>query len=94
LIEYLPRYTPEQARRHSAKPGITGWAQVNGRNAINWELKFSLDVWYVDHWSIWLDLRIIWMTILKVLRREGISMEGHVTSSKFIGTSNPDRIPH
>lgn len=72
LMQYLDRYTPEQARRHETKPGLTGWAQVNGRNAINWEEKFKLDVWYVDHCSVWLDLRIILLTLLKVVRREGI----------------------
>jgi len=73
LMQYLDRYTPEQARRHEVKPGITGWAQVNGRNAITWEQKFIHDVWYVDHQSLLLDLRILWMTAWKVLRREGIS---------------------
>ena len=73
LTQYLDRYTPEQMRRHEVKPGITGWAQVNGRNAISWEDKFKLDVWYVDHVSLWLDLKIIAMTVLKVLKREGIS---------------------
>lgn len=89
LVEYLARYTSEQARRHLVKPGITGWAQVNGRNAIDWESKFVLDVWYLDHWSIWLDLRILWMTVLKVLRREGISAEGHISSPEFLGSSDP-----
>ena len=85
LMEYLPLYTPEQARRHDVRPGITGWAQVNGRNAISWEEKFALDVWYVDNHTIWLDFRIIWMTVKKVLIREGISAEGEVTMSKFTG---------
>ncbi len=85
LMEYLPLYTPEQNRRHEVRPGITGWAQVNGRNAITWGEKFALDVWYVNHWSFGLDLRIIWMTVLRVLRREGISQEGHVTADKFRG---------
>ena len=83
LMEYLPLYTEEQARRHDVRPGITGWAQVNGRNAISWEEKFALDVSYVDNRTIWLDLKIIWMTIKKVLIREGISAEGEVTMSKF-----------
>jgi sugar transferase EpsL len=83
LMQYLDRYTPEQARRHEVKPGITGWAQVNGRNAITWEDKFKLDVWYVDNQSIWLDLKIIGMTILKVLKREGISQPGQATAEEF-----------
>ena len=86
LKQYLDRYTPEQARRHEVKPGLTGWAQVNGRNSINWEEKFKLDVWYVDHQSILLDLRIIWMTVLKVLKREGISHKGQATMQEFKGT--------
>lgn len=85
LKQYLDRYTPEQARRHEVKPGLTGWAQVNGRNSINWEEKFKLDVWYVDHQSILLDLRIIWMTVLKVLKREGISHKGQATMQEFKG---------
>ena len=85
LMEYLPLYTSEQARRHEVRPGITGWAQVNGRNAISWEEKFALDVWYVDNRTIWLDFKIIWMTVKKVLIREGISAEGEVTMSKFTG---------
>ncbi len=83
LTEYLQFYTLEQARRHDVKPGITGWAQVNGRNDVSWERKFSLDVWYVDHWSLWLDLRILVLTFWKVLTREGISQRGHVTAEKF-----------
>ena len=86
LMEYLPLYTPDQARRHEVKPGITGWAQVNGRNAISWEEKFKLDVWYVENQSYWLDLKILWMTLIKVLRREGISQEGQATMEKFKGT--------
>ncbi|HAA89964.1 MAG: Undecaprenyl-phosphate galactose phosphotransferase [Thermoanaerobacterales bacterium 50_218] len=85
LMEYLDRYTPEQARRHEVKPGITGWAQVNGRNAISWEEKFRLDVWYVDNWSLWLDVKIILLTIWKVLKREGISASGHATMPVFEG---------
>ena len=86
LIEYLPLYTPEQARRHEVRPGITGWAQVNGRNAIRWEEKFALDVWYVDHRSLWLDMRIVWMTVRKVLVRDGISAAGEATMTRFTGT--------
>ena len=86
LMEYLPLYTPEQARRHEVRPGITGWAQVNGRNAISWEEKFALDVWYVDHRSLWLDLRILWMTLRKVLVRDGISAAGEVTMPRFTGS--------
>ena len=87
LMEYLPRYTREQARRHEVKPGITGWAQVNGRNALNWEERFKLDVWYVDHRSFGLDMRILWLTARSVLRREGISAPGHETMPKFRGTA-------
>lgn len=86
LIEYLPLYTPEQARRHEVRPGITGWAQVNGRNAISWEKKFEYDVWYVDNWSFWLDIKILWMTLITVFRREGISAYGHSTMPPFKGT--------
>lgn len=86
LMEYLNRYTPEQGRRHEVKPGITGWAQVNGRNAITWEKKFNLDVWYVDHLTFWLDLKIIAMTIRKIINREGINQPGQATMEKFRGT--------
>jgi sugar transferase EpsL len=86
LVQYVDRYTPEQIRRHEVKPGLTGWAQVNGRNSINWEEKFKLDIWYVDHQSILLDLRIIWMTVLKVLKREGIIHKGQATMQEFKGT--------
>ncbi|QDY74805.1 sugar transferase [Geobacillus thermoleovorans] len=85
LMEYLELYTPEQARRHEVKPGITGWAQVNGRNAISWEEKFQLDVWYVDHQSFWLDVKILFLTVWKVLKSEGINHQGHVTMEKFTG---------
>jgi sugar transferase EpsL len=85
IRRYLSRYTPEQARRHNVLPGITGWAQVNGRNAISWEQRFALDVWYVDHHSILLDIRIILMTVLKVMKREGITGEGCATMSEFMG---------
>jgi lipopolysaccharide/colanic/teichoic acid biosynthesis glycosyltransferase len=86
LMEYLPLYSPEQARRHAVRPGITGWAQINGRNAISWENKFTLDVWYVDNRSIWLDFKIIWLTIKKVLARDGISAKGDATMPKFTGS--------
>lgn len=85
LIAYLDRYTPEQNRRHEVLPGITGWAQVNGRNALSWEEKFALDVWYVDHWSVGLDLEIIFKTIGKVLKRESINAPGEATSAEFMG---------
>jgi sugar transferase EpsL len=86
LMEYLDCYTPEQARRHEVLPGITGWAQVNGRNAISWEDRFKLDVWYVDNRSFLLDMKILWMTFFKVFKREGISQEGRVTVDKFRGS--------
>ena len=85
LMEYLPLYSPDQARRHEVRPGITGWAQVNGRNAISWADKFALDVWYVDHRSLWLDVRILWLTVRKVLVREGIRAPGDATMPKFEG---------
>lgn len=88
LMQYLPLYSPEQARRHEALPGITGWAQVNGRNALSWEDKFSLDVWYVDHRCFWLDLRILARTASRVLAREGVTREGHATTDYFQGTKN------
>jgi lipopolysaccharide/colanic/teichoic acid biosynthesis glycosyltransferase len=88
LMEYLPLYSPEQARRHEVRPGITGWAQVNGRNAISWDEKFALDVWYVDNQSLRLDLKIIWLTIRKVLKREGISAAGEATMPKFTGNGS------
>ena len=86
LMEYLDRYTPEQARRHEVKPGITGWAQINGRNAISWEQKFELDIWYVDHCSPWLDFKVLWLTFFKVVRREGIRAPGEATMPEFMGT--------
>ena len=86
LMEYLPLYSPQQARRHEVRPGITGWAQVNGRNALSWDDKFKLDVWYVDHRSLWLDVKILWLTVKKVLVREGISAAGEATMSKFTGS--------
>lgn len=85
LMEYLPLYSPEQARRHEVRPGITGWAQVNGRNAIGWDDKFKLDVWYVDHRSLWLDTKILWLTVKKVLVRDGISAAGEATMARFTG---------
>lgn len=87
LMQYLERYTPEQARRHDVLPGISGWAQINGRNALTWEEKFRLDVWYVDHWSFWLDLKILAQTFWKVLRRESISQSGHISAEEFMGSS-------
>lgn len=88
LIQYLERYSPQQARRHEVLPGITGWAQIHGRNALTWEEKFRLDVWYVDHWSIGLDLRILAATLIKTIKREGINQPGHVTAEEFMGTQS------
>lgn len=85
LMQYLDRYTPEQARRHDAKPGVTGWAQVNGRNATTWDERFAQDVWYVEHQSLALDLKILVQTVLKVVRRDGIAADGHVTMPEFTG---------
>lgn len=87
LMEYLPLYSPFHARRHEARPGITGWAQVNGRNTLSWKARFELDVWYVDNQSFWLDLRILWLTVRKVIQRDGISAEGEATMPKFKGDS-------
>ncbi|MGO8689423.1 MAG: sugar transferase [Thermoguttaceae bacterium] len=86
LMQYLDRYSPEQARRHDVPPGITGWAQINGRNAISWEEKFQLDLWYIDHWSLWLDIRILWLTIWRVMRRDGINSAEDVTMLEFMGS--------
>src|SRR5690606_34986076 len=86
LMQYLDRYTPEQARRHEVKPGITGWAQINGRNALTWEEKFKLDISYIDNCSLWLDLKIIVLTVWKVFRRENISQQGQATVTEFMGT--------
>lgn len=86
LPQYLPRYTAFQRRRHEVKPGITGWVQVNGRNSLTWEQKFDLDVWYVDHRSLWLDAKILWMTVLQLLRRDGINQAGHATMPEFMGS--------
>jgi sugar transferase EpsL len=85
LMQYLERYSDEQARRHDVLPGITGWAQINGRNALTWEEKFKLDVWYVDHWSFCLDIKILLISVLKVLRREGINQPGQATAEEFMG---------
>lgn len=85
LMEYLPLYSPAQARRHEVKPGITGWAQVNGRNAISWEQKFALDVWYVENRNLWLDLKILFMTVAKAVRREGITGDNSVSAERFTG---------
>jgi lipopolysaccharide/colanic/teichoic acid biosynthesis glycosyltransferase len=85
-MQYLERYSPEQMRRHDALPGLTGWAQVNGRNALTWEDKFRLDVWYVDNWSFWLDVKILALTFWKVFKREGISQPGHATMEEFKGS--------
>ncbi|MFN8517348.1 MAG: sugar transferase [Thermomicrobiales bacterium] len=88
LLHYLDRYTPEQARRHEVRPGLTGWAQVRGRNALTWEERFALDVWYVDHRTLALDLRILLLTVASVLRREGIAQPGHATMQEFMGTQS------
>nr|HMN62898.1 sugar transferase [Anaerolinea sp.] len=87
LVKYLPLYSPEQMRRHDALPGITGWAQINGRNALTWREKFDLDVWYVDHWSLWLDIKILLLTVWKVVRREGINEPGQATAREFDGSN-------
>ncbi len=89
LMEYLDRYTPEQARRHEVRPGVTGWAQVNGRNEVPWEERLAMDVWYVDNQSLVLDLKILWMTLSRVFKREGVSAAGHVTMPKFEGQAKP-----
>lgn len=88
LMEYLGRYSPEQMRRHDTYPGLTGWAQVNGRNAITWQDKFTLDVWYVDNWSFWLDIKIIFLTLSKVIKREGITQPGQATTEYFMGNKD------
>lgn len=87
MVEYLERYSPEQARRHDVMPGITGWAQINGRNTISWQQKFKLDVWYVDNWSLWLDLKILFLTVWKVVKKEGISQANHATVEDFTGNN-------
>ncbi len=91
LMQYLPLYSPEQARRHEVRPGLTGWAQVNGRNALSWDEKFAYDIWYVDNRSFLLDLRILWMTVKKVLFREGISADGEATMQAFTGQSDKEK---
>ena len=90
LVRYLERYTPEQARRHEVRPGLTGWAQVNGRNAISWEEKFKLDVWYVEHWTIWIDIKILALTLNQVLRQEGINANNQTTMEEFLGSNTQD----
>ena len=90
LVRYLPRYNQEQARRHNVLPGITGWAQVNGRNNVSWEIKFELDVWYVDHWSVWLDFLTLQKTAAKVITREGINQPGNATAEEFKGSPSPN----
>ncbi|MGD8634049.1 MAG: sugar transferase [Anaerolineales bacterium] len=87
LMQYLERYTPQQARRHEVLPGITGWAQINGRNALTWEDKFRFDVWYVENRTVWLDLKILFITLWKTIKREGISQQGHATAEEFMGSS-------
>lgn len=93
LVEYLALYTPEQARRHDVRPGVTGWAQVNGRNALSWEEKFKLDVWYVDNRTLWLDMKILWLTVRKVLARDGINAAGEATMPRFTGSNVTRREP-
>jgi len=93
LMQYLSLYTPEQARRHDVRPGITGWMQINGRNNLTWEEKFALDLWYVEHQSLWLDIKILFLTAYKVLKREGISQEGHVTMPIFTGSAAATHLP-
>lgn len=88
LMQYLKRYNSHQVRRMEVKPGITGWAQINGRNALSWEQKLNFDVWYVDHWSLWLDIRILFLTLFKIIKREGISAQGHATMPEFMGTDS------
>ena len=90
LMQYLPRYSQEQARRHDVLPGITGWAQIHGRNEVDWDERFRLDVWYVDHWSLWLDLKILAMTAMTLIRREGISQRDHATMYEFMGSRKDD----
>ena len=87
VAAYLERYTTEQARRHDVKPGITGWAQINGRNSISWEEKFALDLWYIEHWSLWLDLKILVSTVFKIVSKEGVDEDQNTTSTEFMGTS-------
>ena len=91
LMDYLPLYSAEQSRRHEVRPGITGWAQINGRNALSWDEKFKLDVWYVDNRSLWLDIKILWLTVRKVLVRDGISAAGEATMPRFVGSQTGDK---
>ena len=91
LMQYLPLYSEEQMRRHAMRPGITGWAQINGRNNISWDEKFNLDLWYIDHWSFGLDIKILWITFAKVFKREDISMDGEATTAFFEGNGQTDR---
>jgi sugar transferase EpsL len=93
LMQYLDRYSLEQARRHDVLPGITGWAQINGRNAITWKQKFELDLWYVDHWSFWLDIKILLLTAKKIVRPKDVSSIGHATMPEFKGSSNSEETP-
>jgi sugar transferase EpsL len=93
LMQYLDRYNHEQARRHDVLPGITGWAQINGRNAITWKQKFELDVWYADHWSLWLDIKILWLTAKKIVRPKDVSSKGHATMPEFKGNANSGETP-
>lgn len=90
LMEYLPLYSPEQARRHEVRPGLTGWAQVNGRNALSWDERLGLDAWYVEHRSFWLDMKILWLTVMTVFFARGVSHAGHMTMPKFTGSRKPD----
>jgi len=92
LVEYLPLYSKEQARRHEVRPGLTGWAQINGRNALSWEEKFRLDVWYVEHRSFWLDLKVIALTAVRVLRRKDVSAAGEATMTRFTGSQALDSV--
>lgn len=94
MMKYMGRYSPEQARRHEVKPGITGWAQINGRNAVSWEDKFKLDVWYVDNWTFWLDMKIIFKSIWMVIAREGITQQGRATMDEFMGTPQNNTVEH
>jgi len=87
VAAYLDRYTPAQARRHDVAPGITGWAQINGRNSITWEEKFKLDLWYIDNWSLWLDLKILFLTVFKIVSKEGVDEDKNTTSTEFMGTA-------
>lgn len=91
LMEYLPLYSELHSRRHEVKPGITGWAQVNGRNALSWEQRFDMDVWYVDNRNLWIDLKILWLTLVKVWKREGISAPGEATMTRYRGSKGPDQ---